>query len=289
MFNRTNKGRWWDFGWQLVEGCDKVSPGCDNCWSLIKESRFRKETGVVFHYERLDRPLKRKTPASYSIWNDLFHPEVNIGQLTHALDTIEQCPQHIFQVLTKRPERIYPMMWGPHDEGWRYFGSGSFHKNMWLGTSAEDQQRLEERAKHLLKCPTALLFLSLEPMLGPMDIKPYVNLRMRCAGDKGCGHTGPSYEFMGKKEGSYACPKCRKNHTYFMTDSVGWVIVGAESKGGGIGRECRIEWVRSVVEQCRAASVPVFVKQLHIDGKLVKDIREFPDDLRVREVPVFSV
>ena len=73
MKDKKVNGRYWDFGWQLVEGCTKVSPGCDNCWSMAKEKRFRKESGIVFHDERLNRPLKRKTPASYAIWNDLFH------------------------------------------------------------------------------------------------------------------------------------------------------------------------------------------------------------------------
>ena len=66
---------------------------------------------------------------------------------------------------------------------------------------------------------------------------------------------------------------------------IGWVIVGAESRGGGVGRPCNIEWVRKIVYQCKAAGVPVFVKQLHIDGKLIKNMEMFPEDLRLREVP----
>jgi len=64
-----------------------------------------------------------------------------------------------------------------------------------------------------------------------------------------------------------------------------WVIVGAESIGGRPGRECKLEWVRDIRDQCKTAGVPLFIKQLHIDGKLVKDIDRFPDDLRIREYP----
>ena len=77
MFDKKNKGRWWDFGWKLVEGCTPVSPACKNCWSLAMEKRFRKENRVVFHGERLEKPFKRKKPASYTIWNDLFHESVS--------------------------------------------------------------------------------------------------------------------------------------------------------------------------------------------------------------------
>ena len=106
MFDRINEGRWWDFGWQLIEGCTPVSAACDNCWSLAKEKRFRKETGVIFHEERLERPTKRKKPASYAIWNDLFHEDVSFEWIDKVVAIIAMCPQHTFQVLTKRPERM---------------------------------------------------------------------------------------------------------------------------------------------------------------------------------------
>lgn len=277
--------------------------------------------------DNLEKILKERTPKAWSIWNDLFHKSVPFEYIDRVLAPFVLRPEQLAIILTKRIERVPEYFetlkqrvfeWD-NGEGeteeylitnaldvddcdpqmetacrkwldtWNARHLGFPLPNIWLGTSAEDQRRLEERAVHLLKCQASLLFLSLEPLLGEMNIKPYVHLRMRCAGDKGCGHTGPSYEYAGKKEGSYACPKCRENHSYFMTDSVGWVIVGGESRGGGIGRECRIEWVRSIVEQCKDAGVPVFVKQLHIDGKLVKDINKFPEDLRLRQVPVFSV
>jgi protein gp37 len=98
--------KYWDFGWQLIEGCTPCSPGCLHCWSLAKERRFRKETGVVFHPERLDRPLKRKKPAVYSIWNDLLHDTIVFDQIISVVDIIKKCPQHKFLMLTKRPDRL---------------------------------------------------------------------------------------------------------------------------------------------------------------------------------------
>ncbi len=174
--------------------------------------------------------------------------------------------------------------------------------NIWLGTSAEDQQRLEERIGDLLKCPASLLFLSLEPMLGKMDLGGIEGIEgksgkiWRCTKCQWQGH----YDLLTGGNLSINCPECNarntlgSNHENELTvveyePGLGWVIVGAESRGGGIGRECRIEWVRKIVEQCKAAGVPVFVKQLHVEGKLVKDINKFPEDLRVREVPAFCV
>ncbi len=262
MFDRVDEGRWWDFGWQLVEGCTKVSPGCDHCWSLAKEKRFRKETGVVFYYERLER-LKRKKPAAFSIWNDLFHPAVEVGQTCHVFDTIEQNQQHIVMALTKRPELAFKHLYGqwqqPGGGTWQYTTTDSIISNLWLGVTVESPNYWK-RAKVLQDIPAAVKFLSLEPLLGGLG-----DLDLR---------------------------------------GINWVIVGAESGPGA--RHCKIEWVRDIVNQCKAAGVPVFVKQLHAWGTkvgiyyvkeeaefmdkktkqiLLKDINLFPKDLRIREYP----
>lgn len=94
-------GKYWDFGWKLIEGCTPVSEGCLNCWSLGMEKRFGGGE-VRFMADRLNRPLKRKKPAIYSIWNDLFHEALETGNVRESIDTIRQCPQHKFLALTKR-------------------------------------------------------------------------------------------------------------------------------------------------------------------------------------------
>ncbi len=96
----------------------------------------------------------------------------------------------------------------------------------------------------------------------------------------------------GEADYERTCPKCGAWEDAFGSiedgepgiGTLNWVIVGAES--GGQRRLCKPEWVRSIVDQCREAEVPVFVKQLHIDGRLSKDMAEWPADLRVRELPI---
>jgi len=119
-------------------------------------------------------------------------------------------------------------------------------RNIWLGVTAENQQEANKKIPLLIQTPAITRFVSIEPMLGPIDLKEahMANVRL---------------------------PR------------VDWVIVGAES--GPDRRPCKIEWVRKIVEQCKAAGVPVFVKQLHIDGKVSSDISEWPEDLRVQEFP----
>ena len=112
------------------------------------------------------------------------------------------------------------------------------------------QARADERIPDLLSINVPHRWLSLEPLLGPIDL-------------------------------SYPCFTDGCNHGTEL--HIDWVVVGAES--GPNRRECKIEWIESIVNQCLAAGVPVFVKQIHIDGKLVDDINKFPEHLRIRQIP----
>ena len=129
--------------------------------------------------------------------------------------------------------------------------NASSSDHVWYGVTCENQQRADERIPHLLSMRnTNNRWLSLEPLLGP------INLAYPCFTD-GCNHGSELH--------------------------IDWVVVGAES--GPNRRECKIEWIESIVNQCLAAGVPVFVKQIHIDGKLVDDINKFPEHLRIRQIP----
>ena len=246
MFDRINEGRWWDFGFQLVEGCTPVSEACANCWSLAKEKRFRKETGVVFHEERLVKPTQRKKPASYAIWNDLFHESVPFESIWKVFDVMFLRYHHIFLILTKRPERAleffnrvksvtrqeydwnHGMMMeldGDSDpicqpEQWPL-------KNVWIGTTAENQPQADKRIPILLQIPAAKRFVSIEPMLGPMDISIYLNDGSTCLEE----------------------PQL----------ALDWIIVGGES--GPNARPMHPDWASSIWDQCKEANVPFFFKQ----------------------------
>lgn len=151
--------------------------------------------------------------------------------------------------------------------------------NVWLGASAEDQDRLDERVPHLLRCPAAVRFLSLEPLLGPMDLHGAFYRPRRGPGD------------------TY------KRHSKHCVD---WVVVGGES--GAKARPCDVGWIRSIVGQCRAAGASCFVKQLGsnpccehghqgrghcipcgldlpLRNRKGGDPSEWPEDLRVRQFP----
>lgn len=276
-------GRYWQFGWQLVEGCTRIADGCKNCWSLAKENRFRKETGVVCHPERLERPLDRGKPASYAIWNDLFHEDVSFEFAGEVIEVIHRTPQHTYLILTKRIERMAEfvrlnMTW-PH--------------NVWLGTSCSTQADAEKNIPIFLQILAAIHFVSFEPLLEDIDALKYLWLRQKCAGPKGCGFTGASYEFNNpRKDGAYRCPKCNKNHTYLVTDSLDLAIIGCEKLAGNKpGRFCQDErqwWsaCRSIVNQCKKAGVAVFIKAGPVNGKVSSEPKDWPENLRgLREYP----
>lgn len=189
----------------------------------------------------------------------LSHVRERLGRLIAATPALD------WLLLTKRPESAGRMM-ADHMFGLREAGGRTaVPGNVWLGTSAEDQQRANDRLPHLLKIPASMRFLSLEPLLGPVTV--------------GLLGVLPGDEF----------PGYQPVHT-----RLDWVIVGGESGPGA--RPCHLDWVRALVEECRGV-VPCFVKQLGgapvIDGgralrlkdKKGGDLTEWPKGLRVRQFP----
>lgn len=225
---RLAKGMWWGRAWSLVSGCTRVSEGCDNCWLRAQQNRYRpQEKGcVTIHEARLTLPLRVKKPTVWAVWSDLFHPAVTEEFCESAFDYMGQAKQHIFLVLTKRPERI-------DDFPWLDYGA-NLRSNVWLGTTAENQARLDERLPHLLKWP-GKKFLSLEPLLGDIDLaRRGLALRL----DSMSSWQKMDYE-----------------------NSIDWVIAGCEKIGGRPGRLANSEWYCSLRDQCQAAGVPFFLKQ----------------------------
>lgn len=211
---------------------------------------------------------------------DWLDDEVPVEWLADFLKLIHDTPHLDWLLLTKRPENFFKRLRGAWNATVAEFDSferwlvdwkkhGVTPANVWIGTSVEDQERAEERIPELLKIPARVRFLSVEPLLEAVDLKL----------DNHCN--------------SPAC-LCAK---------IDWVIVGGES--GAKARPCHVEWIGGVVEQCQAAGVPCFVKQLgsnSIGGSAPKggvgthfkmplkhpkggDPAEWPEDLRVREFP----
>jgi protein gp37 len=241
---------------------------------------------VRFVPEALADPLKWKTPRRVFVnsMSDLFHEGLPFEYIDQVFAVMALCPQHTFQILTKRPERMADYLGG--QRGHRTFqvslamrgyvpnwdsevaGPDQGRKwplsNVWLGTSIENRACLD-RAMELSKCPAIIHFWSLEPLL----------------------------EDLGNIRG-------------YLEQNVEWVISGGESGPGS--RPCNTSWVRSIVRQCKAAGVACFVKQmggnpvstlggqpdtadgtkqfpLRLKDKKGGDMVEWPEDIRVREFP----
>lgn len=158
---------WTDATWNPVTGCTQVSPGCDHCYALTFAERFRGLSG--HHYEqgfdlrlwesRLELPLHWKKPRRIFVnsMSDLFHADVPVEFIRHVFSTMEQADWHIYQILTKRPQRLARLAetlpWPPH---------------IWAGVSIESNA-YAWRADFLRRVPAAVRFISAEPLLGPVD------------------------------------------------------------------------------------------------------------------------
>ena len=271
MTTRAERGLYWDEAWWIVQGCTPVDRSCDQCWAaeyshraagrLLRFHGVTKKTHagtpfgecpcftgeVRFDASQLSKPRNRRKPTIYAVWTDLFHRNLSDWMIGDAMSVMRECPRHRFLVCTKRIERA--AQW----EDWP--------SNLWLGTTIPTQAQIG-RLEVLREIPAARKFVSLEPLLGPVHLK----LTRRAPVMGCCPH------------GSAACP-CM----YMDEPVIDWAIIGCES--GSRRRPCELDWVRGVVRQLDAASVKVWIKQLDLGGKVVKDMTQFPEDLRRREVP----
>jgi protein gp37 len=169
--------KYWDQGVTVVWGCTPVSDGCAHCWARALAARFpdtlRGPDAIDFNAASLERILQSKRPTVFALWNDLFHAAVTNEDIIEVLDVIVARPEHRFLVLTKRPERLEPLLYG-EPGGW-VLGGGDHLPQLWVGTSAENQATLDARAPYLAaikeaSCGAQRTFLSLEPLLGPVDL-----------------------------------------------------------------------------------------------------------------------
>lgn len=304
----TTKIEWTDATWNPITGCTLVDQGCKNCYAAelaatrlkhhpSREGLARKNadgvaafTGEVrFNEQWLDQPLRWTKPRMIFVCahGDLFHNMVPDEWIDKVFAVMALCPQHTFQVLTKRPMRAAEYLLKMDEKGrptyWDTAGvmaaTGRWNTgpisaknwplpNVWLGTSVSDQDSADERIPHLLNAPAAVRFVSAEPLLGPVD---FLNLRWResvgnptitiCANVlEGCDACG---ETIGKLE---------------------WIIVGGES--GRNARPMHPDWVRPIRDQCKAAGTAFFFKQWGTWAPVDDDCWSFPDgsdDVAMRE------
>jgi len=248
MIDQWKKGaKYWDKAWNPVIGCEKVSEGCAYCYAEAMCERFPALNGHEFR-PKVKRGSKPPKTGVVFVGNmtDLFG-DWNTDQ--EIIDwTFEMYPMAANLLLTKRAERLAKL--APNIACMDFAAT-------YYGITGENQSRFDERVKPLLDVPYGELrwWLSAEPLLGSIDL-------------------GKLMQFKHPDNEGYGV---------FGVKLFDWVVVGAES--GPARRECKIEWVEQIVEDCSEWNVPVFVKQLDIDGKLVTDINKFPEHLQIRQVP----
>jgi protein gp37 len=246
--------------------CEHVSPGCERCYAESMNHRLgtglpfrpghRKDVEIFLDEKMLLAPLRWKKPRRIFVnsMSDTFADFVRVEWIDRMFAVMARCPQHEFQVLTKRAERMHDYMRGkwriPEQFAKQILEMDNFKwppPNCWLGVSAEDQQRADERIPLLLETPAAVRFVSLEPLLGPITL--WSDQEGLCRGP-------------GVKIGGGVTVSTPDNPPEGYDDSqpwLDWVIVGGES--GPSARPCHPDWVRSLQEQCKAAEVPFFFKQ----------------------------
>lgn len=191
---------WTDEVWNPATGCSKVSPGCDHCYAETFAERFRGVPGhhfergfdVVLRPERLDIPTRWRRPRRIFVnsMTDLFHVSVPDEFIADVFAVMSSCAAHTFQVLTKRHARMHALLndrafqheiaeralaWfhRPRSRGQNWPGTWPL-PNAWLGVSVEDQHWADIRIPALLGTPAAVRFLSCEPLLGPVDLLPWL-------------------------------------------------------------------------------------------------------------------
>jgi protein gp37 len=262
-------------------------------------------TGEIrFLEERLAQPLRWKQPKRIFVnsMSDLFHESVPDEWIDQIFAVMALTPQHTYQCLTKRPERMYQyiqhLIAGQrfvskyalrHDMVLEKVMDGPL-SNLWLGVSTENQATADERIPWLLKTPAAGRFVSYEPALGPVDF---------CH----VAYPGVSWKVDVLRGGAWDIPQWHPGFTnHSEMGMVDWVIIGGEN--GPQARGFDIEWAYKVIEQCVAAHVPVWMKQfgarpyevsefdktypLRFQHRAGADIAEWPAWAQVQQFPVVT-
>jgi protein gp37 len=296
LMGGNSKIEWTERTWNPIVGCSIVSPGCTNCYAMKMAARIeamrnqaryagttKKVNGNAVWTGLLSRapeatllePLRRKRPTTYFVnsMGDLFHEDCPDEWIDRVFAVMALCPQHTFQVLTKRAGRMRDyfgsnathtriatlamemapkgrdisavgLVWAPHQMPNNYFQKWPM-PNVWLGVSAERQQEANERVPLLLETPAAVRFVSAEPLLGHIAFHA-LNLHTET----------PSDALRGQRCVPDDSPEGYHNEP---TAKLDWVIVGGESGPGA--RPMHPKWAKEIRDWCAASGVPYFFKQ----------------------------
>jgi protein gp37 len=238
----ASKIEWTDATWNPVRGCSIVSKGCTNCYAMRQAHRTNHKGGayegltqltkggpvwtgqIRTVHEVLDKPRSWKRPRRIFVnsMSDLFHDDVPDAFIKDVWSAMAEAPQHVFQILTKRPQRMRDWLLSGLKISDDFTAKGL--PNVWLGVSVEDQAAADERIPLLLQTPAAVRWISAEPLLSPITLHP---------------SWLPMYR--------HPLPH------------ISWCVVGGES--GPSARPMHPDWARSLRDQCQTARTAFFFKQ----------------------------
>jgi protein gp37 len=239
---------WTNATWNPWRGCHKVSQGCKNCYMFRDQERYGHDPNVVVRSKTtFNDPLK---------WTQQVRPGATVKVFTCSwsdwfIQEADPWRAEAWEIVRQTPNLIYQILTKrPENIASRLPADwGDGYPNVWLGVSAEDQANADKRIPILLQTPARVRFVSAEPLIGLIDMLWVQH-----------GFLDPDY--------------------YNILD---WVIVGGESGPGH--RPMELDWARSIVEQCQAAGVACFVKQLGGWPDKRGDVKTFPPELQVRQFP----
>lgn len=219
---------WTEMTWNPVTGCTKVTQGCKNCYAermakrlqAMGQARYQNGFDVTLHHDLIDMPFSWKSPRLVFVnsMSDLFHHDIPLEFIQRVFDTMERCPAHTFQILTKRSERLRELApqlrWSP---------------NIWMGVSVENEAVIS-RITDLQSVPATVRFLSIEPLLGALPALPLEGVHWVIVG----GESGPRARPMKQEWVEEIHAQCRAANTPFFFKQWGGVrkdLTGRELNG----------------------------------------------------------
>jgi protein gp37 len=213
----TSEIEWTEMTWNPVTGCRKISQGCKHCYAermakrllAMGSERYGNGFDPTLHYDLIDLPRRWKKPRVIFVnsMSDLFQEEVPEEFISRVFDTMVACPQHTFQILTKRSERLLELS-----------ASLPWPANVWMGVSVEDE-RVVQRVKDLAGVPAKVRFLSCEPLIGPLERLPLKGIHWVIVG----GESGPGARPMNPDWVESIHSQCRRQGVAFFFKQWGGV------------------------------------------------------------------
>lgn len=188
----SSRIEWTEYTWNPVTGCTKISKGCRNCYAetmarrlkAMGVARYKNGFRPTVHPDVLERPLGWRRPRVVFVnsMSDLFHESVPLAFIRRVFDVMNACPQHTFQILTKRSGRLKELA-----------GSFEWSPNIWMGVSVENE-KVTHRIRDLSNTPAHVRFLSCEPLIGPLHYLPLRNIDWVIVGGESGARSRPIRE-----------------------------------------------------------------------------------------------